>query len=135
MTLIGHCWSNEAFYPPLRTKSALHPSHEPKCTHGYALSPEGARRLVSYLTHPHFAFSRAIDQAISHLVLTGRLRAFSVVPAIVKQQRCDDRPQGIGTNCKEDSDIRLEAGKVGAWWKDALEDSAMVRIEKEMFDS
>ena len=44
----GHCWSNESSYPPLTgfTDMNLHPSYYPKCTHAYALSLSGARRLL-----------------------------------------------------------------------------------------
>lgn len=89
----GHCWSNETFYPPLFSLpveagiTRLHSSYKPKCTHAYALSPSGARRLLAHLTHPPFAYSRAIDQALSWLVESGRLTAFSVVPSIVVQRK------------------------------------------------
>ncbi|KAJ6505536.1 hypothetical protein C8R45DRAFT_1182115 [Mycena sanguinolenta] len=96
IVFLGHCWSNESYYPPLgRTLSrhsaplstALHPSHAPLCTHAYALSPAGAKRLLLDLTYPPFAYSRAIDHALSWLVRSGRLNAFSVLPSVVVQRK------------------------------------------------
>ncbi|KAI0063247.1 hypothetical protein BV25DRAFT_1786125, partial [Artomyces pyxidatus] len=105
---LGHCWSNESALPalrvisshalapldsdtstsiPARNLTALHPSVSPKCTHAYALSRAGARRVLAHLRHPPFAYSRAIDQALAWLVQSGRLQAFSVVPPLVVQRK------------------------------------------------
>ena len=74
----------------MTVSTTLHPSTSPKCTHAYALSRTGARRLAVYLRHPPFAYSRAIDQAISWLVESGKLRGYSIVPSIVVQRKVDD---------------------------------------------
>ncbi|PPR08049.1 hypothetical protein CVT24_010848 [Panaeolus cyanescens] len=102
VVFLGYCWSNETYNPPLgahgqfplpsyqnaRTqKYRLHNSKSPKCTHAYALSRLGARRLLLHLRHPPFAYSRAIDQAISWLVESGRLKSFSIVPSLVIQRK------------------------------------------------
>ncbi|TEB11594.1 hypothetical protein FA13DRAFT_1600774, partial [Coprinellus micaceus] len=115
IVFLGHCWSNESTYPALsmstlphthshalgnssfltsdpmkesfNTSHRLHPSLSPKCTHAYALSHAGARRLLLHLQHPPFAFSRAIDQAFAWLVQSGRLKSFSVVPSLVVQRK------------------------------------------------
>ncbi|KAN0138518.1 hypothetical protein V8E53_003506 [Lactarius tabidus] len=107
---LGHCWSDESQFPPLRnislrltsgrmTSSALHPANAPKCTHAYVLSRTGARRIVVHLRHPPFAYSRAIDQAFSWLVQSQRLRAFSIVPPIVVQRKISrsDVMPGLGS--------------------------------------
>ncbi|KAG8221481.1 hypothetical protein J3R82DRAFT_1694 [Butyriboletus roseoflavus] len=108
IVLLGHCWSDETFYSPLSTPNTnfathLHPSYSPKCTHAYALSVPGARRLLQHLRHPPFAYSRAIDHAFSWLIESGRLRAYSVVPSIVVQRK--DTPSdilpGLGSERKE----------------------------------
>jgi hypothetical protein len=99
----GHCWSNESYYPALlhngstRTKPSppldfannmsIHPSFSPKCTHAYVLSRSGARKLLLYLRHPPFAYSRALDQAFAWLVQSGRVRAYSIVPSVVVQRK------------------------------------------------
>ncbi|ESK85520.1 hypothetical protein Moror_10082 [Moniliophthora roreri MCA 2997] len=87
IVFLGHCWSNEGIYDALSDiQTHLHPSRAPQCTHAYALSPLGARRLYEHLTYPPFAFSRAIDQAYAWLVKSGRLRAYSVVPGVMVQR-------------------------------------------------
>jgi GR25 family glycosyltransferase involved in LPS biosynthesis len=119
----GHCWSNESFYSKLPsprftfmspsydapTRSHIHPSHSPRCTHAYALSLSGARRLLQHLRYPPFAYSRALDQAFSWLIESGRLRAFSVVPSVVVQRKVLS------------SDVSPESG-VGSAWREHLLD-------------
>ncbi|KAL5523176.1 hypothetical protein ACEPAF_1443 [Sanghuangporus sanghuang] len=155
IVMLGHCWSNESTNPPITPSSALHPSHKPKCTHGYVLSPFGARNLLMHLTYPPFAFSRALDQAIAHLIRTRRIQSYSVVPSIVVQRRCpradsdnniddllgdDDRQKNV-TKCRYsgmdeegDSDIWVSGGKQGSRWRDSLVDSALEHIWKSNTD-
>ncbi|TFK81726.1 hypothetical protein K466DRAFT_462253, partial [Polyporus arcularius HHB13444] len=119
IVFLGHCWSNEARYPALRARGAkasglypkmsVHPSFAPKCTHAYAVSPAGARRILLHLLYPPFAYSRALDQAFAWLVQTGRLRAFSVVPSLVVQHKLTG------------SDIDGGENGLGSGWKDRLE--------------
>ncbi|KAJ7223582.1 hypothetical protein GGX14DRAFT_352107, partial [Mycena pura] len=97
MVFLGHCWSNESYYPAMATErgrgrmlaftSHIHPSRAPLCTHAYALSPAGARRLVWHLTFPLFAYSRAIDHAFAWLIQSGRLKSYSIVPSVVVQRK------------------------------------------------
>ncbi|KAF8139360.1 hypothetical protein K438DRAFT_1880077 [Mycena galopus ATCC 62051] len=124
IVFLGHCWSNESHYPPLgyvaeplhnfdlpssTSTTLLHPSHGPLCTHAYALSPTGAKRLLLHLMHPPFAYSRAIDHALVWLVRSGRLNSFSVVPSVVVQRK-------VGK-----SDVMPMAGKgKGSGWRDRL---------------
>ncbi|RPD58512.1 hypothetical protein L227DRAFT_654874 [Lentinus tigrinus ALCF2SS1-6] len=120
IVFLGHCWSNEARYPALRPKGksqvsglypkmSVHPSFAPRCTHAYALSRAGARRILLHLLYPPFAYSRALDQALAWLVQTGRLRAFSVVPSLVVQHKLTG------------SDIDGGENGLGSGWKDQLE--------------
>ncbi|EPS99642.1 hypothetical protein FOMPIDRAFT_1124084 [Fomitopsis schrenkii] len=124
IVFLGHCWSNESYYPALRGKQTtpvndsgpranLHPSFAPKCTHAYALTRTGARRLLLYLRHTPFAYSRALDQAISWLILSGKLKAFSVVPSVVVQRK-------IGH-----SDIDTSGRGMGSMWRDRLENGVL----------
>ncbi|KAJ7173017.1 hypothetical protein C8R43DRAFT_679093 [Mycena crocata] len=108
VVFLGHCWSNESHYPALGPPSShlvtrLHPSHAPLCTHAYALSPQGAVRLLQHLTYPRFAYSRAIDHALAWLVQSGRLRSFSVVPSVVVQRKLggSDVMAGTGSAWRE----------------------------------
>jgi len=96
---LGHCWSNESVNPALDayenstgingtfTATHIHPSRSPLCTHAYALSRTGARRLLLHLRYPLFAYSRSIDKAISWLIESGRLKSFSIVPSVVIQRK------------------------------------------------
>ena len=114
----GHCWSNESHYFPLglsnsESRTTLHPSFRPKCTHAYALSHSGARRLLLHLRYPPFSYSRALDQALSWLIQSGRLRAYSVVPSLVVQRK------------SAWSDIMIGNEGMGSEWKEKLEKSVL----------
>ncbi|KAF9221282.1 hypothetical protein BS17DRAFT_657135, partial [Gyrodon lividus] len=102
---LGHCWSNESFYPALASFAHMdvHPSFAPKCTHAYALSLSGARRLLQHLRYPPFAYSRALDQAYAWLIQSGRLRSYSVVPSVVMQRKTvsSDILPGMGSEWRE----------------------------------
>ena len=93
----------------------LHPSWSPKCTHGYAVSHHGARRLLSHLLYPPFAYSRPIDQAFAWLIQSKRLKSYSVVPSIVVQRK-------IGQ-----SDVSQGVGSI---WRDELRDGILDSIQR-----
>ncbi|PFH45031.1 hypothetical protein AMATHDRAFT_125371, partial [Amanita thiersii Skay4041] len=68
-------WSSEGVAAPLKNpnddltqekppKFRLFPSRSSKCTHAYALSKIGARRLLLHLRYAPLAYSRSIDQAL-----------------------------------------------------------------------
>jgi hypothetical protein len=95
---------HDATAMPESSISRIHPSFAPKCTHAYALSSEGARRLLLHLRYPPFAYSRALDQAFSWLVSSGRLRSFSVVPSLVVQRKIgeSDVMKGNGSGWRDE---------------------------------
>ncbi|KAI9451859.1 hypothetical protein HD554DRAFT_2180134 [Boletus coccyginus] len=105
IVFLGHCWSNESYYPSLTefTDTNLHPSHYPKCTHAYALSLSGARRLLQHLRYPPFAYSRALDQAYAWLIRSGRLRSYSIIPSLIVQRKSgsSDILPGSGSEWRE----------------------------------
>ncbi|KAF8174137.1 hypothetical protein K438DRAFT_1849467 [Mycena galopus ATCC 62051] len=129
IVFLGHCLSNESHYLPLgyvaeplhnfdlpssTSTTLLHPSHGPLCTHAYALSPTGAKRLLLHLMHPPFAYSRAIDHALAWLVRSGRLNSFSVVPSVIVQRK-------VGK-----SNVMPIPGKgKGSGWRDRLVHSVL----------
>lgn len=87
---LGHCWSDEDDYPPIPQSPewfTIHPSSKPQCLHGYAVSAAGARRLVSLLRDPKFAYSRPIDHAVPYLIAKHLIKSFSVVPALITQAK------------------------------------------------
>ncbi|KAF8179133.1 hypothetical protein BJ912DRAFT_983101 [Pholiota molesta] len=119
IVFLGHCWSDEgrglplspymlsATAHPVSSNSRLFASTNPKCTHAYALSRIGARRLLLHLQYTPFAYSRAIDQAFAWLVQSHRLKSFSVVPSLVVQRKVTK------------SDVTVGNG-TGSKWKDPL---------------
>ncbi|KAJ1310782.1 hypothetical protein OPQ81_009303 [Rhizoctonia solani] len=90
---LGHCWSAEDTYPALRSHDQLHPSHSPKCTHAYALSRKGARRLVQLLRDPSVAYGRPLDAALLDLIQSNLVDAYSVHPSVIIQTK--DTPSDI----------------------------------------
>ncbi|KAJ7030014.1 hypothetical protein C8F04DRAFT_1264362 [Mycena alexandri] len=93
--MLGHCSSKETDLNPLPSNPFLHPSTNPRCTNGYAVTRRGAQRLVRRLRTPAFAFSRPIDHAFAHIVELQRrppknakpgMHFFSVYPPVVVQQ-------------------------------------------------
>ena len=91
-----------------RTNTRIHPSFGPKCTHAYALSRSGARRLLLHLRYPQFAYSRALDQAYAWLVQSGRIRAYSIVPSVVIQRKVSG------------SDVMHGVDGSGSGWRERL---------------
>ncbi|KAI0825296.1 hypothetical protein BC628DRAFT_1374472 [Trametes gibbosa] len=117
IVFLGHCWSNETYFPAVPgqveahlepRQVTLHPSYAPKCTHAYAINPASANRLLLHLSFPHFAYSRALDQALAWLVQSKRVKAFSVVPSVIIQHK------GSG------SDIDEGVDGMGSRWRDQL---------------
>lgn len=88
----------------------------PQCTHAYAVSHRGARRILAHLLHPSFAFSRAVDQALAWLVLSHRLRSYSVMPPIIIQAKLTG------------SDIDKGADGRGSAWRETLEDGVLTGV-------
>ncbi|KAH7330704.1 hypothetical protein B0J17DRAFT_722387 [Rhizoctonia solani] len=107
---LGHCWSAEDTYPALRSHDQLHPSHSPKCTHAYALSRKGARRLVQLLRDPSVAYGRPLDAAFLDLVQSNLVNAYSVHPSVIIQTK--DTPSDIFPGN-------------GSRWRDVLEMPAL----------
>ncbi|KJA20831.1 hypothetical protein HYPSUDRAFT_166395 [Hypholoma sublateritium FD-334 SS-4] len=129
IVFLGHCWSDErrgvplaspvvsatGFPPP--SHSRFYASTSPKCTHAYALSKMGARRLLLHLRHPPFAYSRAIDQALAWLIESGRLKSFSAVPSLVVQRKISK------------SDV-IPGNGTGSKWKETLSQGVMDFLQK-----
>lgn len=91
----------------------MHPSHSPKCLHGYAVSARGARRLRLQLTDPWSAYQMAVDTAIPARITNGTLNTFSVVPAVIIQTK--------------DVASAIQKG-IGSPWRGILTDSTFARI-------
>ncbi|KAL1742154.1 hypothetical protein HDZ31DRAFT_66231 [Schizophyllum fasciatum] len=113
--LPGYCDSTETKHRPVPGYPRLRPSDDPLCNHGYIVSRRGARRLVSLLRSPSFAYSRALDQAYKVFISEKILNFYSIAPVQIVQEH------------KLSSDIRFGTG--GGWWDDDLEDSALQRAQ------
>ncbi|QRV90908.1 glycosyltransferase family 25 protein [Ceratobasidium sp. AG-Ba] len=113
IVMLGHCQSDENAKPPVRGTPHLHPSTHVLCTHAYAVTRTGARRMIRYLRTPLFAFSRPIDHAFQHFNWHKILEVYSVEPPVVIQTKdtLSDIVSGTG-------------GKQTEW----LADSAMERV-------
>ncbi|KAJ3986466.1 hypothetical protein F5890DRAFT_990328 [Lentinula detonsa] len=135
IVFLGHCWSNESFWQAITFPqhnaldsskveysyegvwNTLHPSHSPRCTHAYATSPPGARKLLAHLEYPPFAYSRAIDQAYAWLVLTGRLKAYSVVGSVVVQVKGGGMDSTTGNGGQDEENGGRQGVRVGDVWR------------------
>jgi hypothetical protein len=97
LCISGWCWANEwqnspfAIYTPPNTDetSSLRLSSGPQCTHAYAVSAPGTRKLLAHLEYPPFTYSRAIDQAYAWLIANRWITAFSFVPQLAIQRKMD----------------------------------------------
>jgi len=110
VVFLGYCCSDEGFYPalnahvdptaPNETVSCIHPSRSPLCTHAYALTRASACRLLVQLRYPPFAYSRALDGAVSWLIQSGRIKSFSIVPCLILQRKvsASDITPGTGSH-------------------------------------
>ncbi|KAG0694407.1 hypothetical protein DFH29DRAFT_960317, partial [Suillus ampliporus] len=59
-------------------------------------------RLLQHLHYSPFAYSRALDQAFSWLIESGRLRAFNVVPSSSSSRRsCRATYSDVGSAWRE----------------------------------
>ncbi|KAH7097068.1 hypothetical protein BKA62DRAFT_624302 [Auriculariales sp. MPI-PUGE-AT-0066] len=124
MVYLGHCppighdadaRNSEAHFPHVPGAPELRPSRGPWCTHAYALSRNGARRLLTHMRYELFAFSRPVDNAYVHLIMNNRVKSFTFLPPVVVQVR-DGVSDIWGTDM---------TGKVS---KDDLVDSTLERI-------
>ncbi|KAH8809556.1 hypothetical protein DL96DRAFT_569332 [Flagelloscypha sp. PMI_526] len=92
---LGHCFAEHGNKPSIDGTPYIRPMGSGMCTHAYAITPHGARRLVRFLRSPLFAFGRPIDH-ITMEMLHGFSR-FLVEPPIVVQMPKDLLPSSIGT--------------------------------------
>ncbi|KZP09602.1 hypothetical protein FIBSPDRAFT_938406 [Athelia psychrophila] len=114
--MLGHCQSDEVTKPALRGTSYLHRAQHTMCTHAYAVSKQGAARLVRLLRTPLFAYSRPIDHAYIHLNHHDIVKAFSIYPPIVVQSKTTLSDIGEGVGPEEDFYLVDSAlARVRAW--------------------
>lgn len=88
--------------PPTRI---LQRSSIAQCTHSYALTERGARKLLYYTS---LKLDKRLDMAIVDLVQAGHLNAFSVVPPLMVQWRTAER-------AGKDTDVGYDVWPVNNW--------------------
>lgn len=86
------------------------------CLHGWAVSSNGAQRLLDALLDPWRAFSTAVDLTIPTLIHFDQVRAFSIQPPLVIQRK--------------DGPSDLQKGN-GSKWRGLLRDSTVERIARD----
>ena len=89
-----------------------------QCTHSYALTAHGARKL---LFHTSLNLDKRLDMAIADLVKLDLLNAFSVVPPIMVQWKTTER-------ASKDTDVGYEVWPVRNW---GFAHSLRYRLRKE----
>lgn len=117
---VGHCWNEsppEATYPvaskiyeawedeyaPAKSDyvrlvpggnsqriRALRPTYTVVCTQAYAVSLEGARRLLYHIGGPGGALSQPVDIAMMMLFQSGTIKGYTVLPSIFGQWKNGD---------------------------------------------
>lgn len=78
IVFVGHCLEERG----KRYAPGLAASVSPRCTHGYLVTPRGARKLAQW-ARSH-TLTRAIDEEIADLVRSKYLTALSSWPALVR---------------------------------------------------
>ncbi|CAG8459171.1 1746_t:CDS:1 [Acaulospora morrowiae] len=90
---IGHCSKDNS--KPLDKESTsafkLYHSVSPYCTHAYAVSSTGARKLAELIVHPH----RPIDLELARWIRKKKLISYSVSPSAIIQWKSKYNPSDI----------------------------------------
>ena len=94
-----------AYLPSTPNRRVIQRAVAPECTHGYALSQRGARRLLFHLGQ--FLDDR-LDLAIVDLMDTGRLVGYSVLPPLFVQFKVTKNPT-------KDTDAGYDVWPVTNW--------------------
>jgi len=80
------------FLPESQTKRVrvLSPSKGAICTQGYAITREGAMRLLYNVGGPGHTLDRAVDLLMEDQMITGTLKSYLVLPNVVAQWKFAD---------------------------------------------
>ncbi|KAJ1967878.1 hypothetical protein H4R35_006589 [Dimargaris xerosporica] len=93
---IGHCSGIERKKEAISKEADIYPSFSPACTHGYAVSKNGARKLVGNIQ----TFNDPIDISIINLIKDGTLRSYSRGHALFSQFHVNNDWSNINTEGK-----------------------------------
>jgi len=78
---LGHCTWEGWGKNQVERMNPLFRSNSPDCTHGYAVTNAGARKLISLLNTP----TKPVDLQINSFIRNGRINSYSVDPPIITQ--------------------------------------------------
>ncbi|CAG8572404.1 22576_t:CDS:1 [Dentiscutata erythropus] len=84
MLYLGHCAGRQSeYFETDLTVHVLHKTGKPECTHAYAVSAKGAKKLLEKLdiNNP----THNIDEDISSLIMANEITSYSIVPYIIIQ--------------------------------------------------
>ncbi|CAG8597019.1 9148_t:CDS:1 [Dentiscutata erythropus] len=87
LLFIGHCYSGNTEYVANLTAHELHKRGYVQCTHTYAVSAKGAKKLLEKININDL--QKAIDLELRDLMEAGKLIVYSIHPSIVVQIKGD----------------------------------------------
>ena len=87
----------------------------------------------AYFSTRRFAYSRALDQALSWLISTGNIRSYSVVPPIIIQSKHTVSDVWRHLPIEQSEPVQLDVQRQrgtdkGSDWRDRLVDSTLMRL-------
>ncbi|CAG8515977.1 5483_t:CDS:1 [Acaulospora colombiana] len=92
MLYLGHCtWEGNGELVGNASDFKLLKSTAPACTHAYAVSLLGAKKLIRELVRP----SRPVDLEISNKIESGIITSYSLEPSVIVQWKSKDNPSDV----------------------------------------
>ncbi|CAG8568775.1 10152_t:CDS:1, partial [Diversispora eburnea] len=103
MFYLGNCaWdtSNTIYYNGKNYGSdlLLSKSNRPACSHAYAVSLRGARKLLENLVN----ITKPVDVALIDLILANKIFSLSLLPSIINQWKSKDDPSDISPGAQDE---------------------------------
>jgi len=80
---LGHCFESKSDESENVLKYKLHKSVCPRCTHGYIISKQGAKKFLDYFYNNKVDLP--IDEMLCRIINEKKLNSYSLYPTIVNQ--------------------------------------------------
>ncbi|CAG8605843.1 18527_t:CDS:2 [Acaulospora morrowiae] len=98
MLYIGHCsWERGGKFIGDAGSFQLYESTYPVCTHAYAVSLSGAKKLLNELLNP----SLPVDLEIVNKIKQGNIKSYSLEPSAIVQWKSKDNPSDVSPGAKQ----------------------------------
>ncbi|CAG8784408.1 5210_t:CDS:1, partial [Acaulospora morrowiae] len=98
MLYIGHCsWEKGGKFIGDAGSFQLYESTAPACTHAYAVSLSGAKKLLNELLNP----SLPVDLEIINRIKQGNIRSYSLEPSAIVQWKSKDNPSDVSPGAEQ----------------------------------